>query len=450
MFEFGRDLRRRLSSDNGLKSRSDGLTRGDGAMLELLDLDLLQNEARAADIFAGRIGAKDMPSRCLTAAGVWRELARRSGDAVALRKAAAHAQAALEGFEREGRKAAAARARCEQAAAAMLGADLFGDEDLIAAAAITLKSAAALTGVGAALAQAMLAGLEGRRVLASGDADAAIAVYAAFATPLATLEAAGSKSPAVRLAAAEQRIVRADMLIGCAAKLESHNLADQAQREIRLALQNLDPFYEPLLWARARSLNGSILTLTGELEGDIGPIADGVKILTHTVEAVSRDHSPLDWARVQAALGLALKIMGDASGNSRAFDQAVSCFDRASAVLAAQPALALRAVVSSQRAGALARCAELTADIAVLDAAEAALRSELSDRSTAIDPVAWAICQTNLARIYEARAKLTGRDNGQRAAAALALASAFDVFAEHGLRSLSDMALCALERVRSD
>ena len=91
MFEFGRDLRHRLSSDNGLKSRSDGLTRGDGAMLELLDLDLLQNEARAADISAGRIGAKDMPSRCLTAAGVWRELARRSGDAVALRKAAAHA-----------------------------------------------------------------------------------------------------------------------------------------------------------------------------------------------------------------------------------------------------------------------------------------------------------------------------------------------------------------------
>jgi tetratricopeptide (TPR) repeat protein len=449
MFEFGRDLRRRLSGDNVLKSNRDGLTRGDGALLELLDLSLLQDEARAADIAAGRIGAKDVPALRLTAAGVWRELARRSGDAVALRKAAAHAQAALEGFERDGRRADAARARCEQAAAAMLGAELFGDEGLNAAAAVTLKSAAAQIGVGAALAQAMLAGLDGRRVLAGGDADAAIAASAAFAAPLSALDAAGRKSPAARLAAAEQRLVRADILTGCAAKLKDHILAGQALREVRLALQNLDPAYEPLLWARARALNGSILTLTGELDGDMGPIADGVEALADAVEAVGRDHSPLDWARAQAALGLALQIMGDSSGNSRAFDQAVSCFDRANAVLAGQPALALRAVVSSQRAGALARCAELTGDIAVLDAAEAAFRSELSARPAAADPVAWAICQTNLARLYEARAELTGRDNGQRIAAATALAAAFDVFAEHGLRSLSEMTLTALERVRS-
>ncbi len=449
MFEFGRDLRRRLSGDNALKFPSDGLTRGDGALLELLDLGLLQAEAKAADIAAGRISAKDVPAARLSAAVVWRELARRSGDAVALRKAAAHAQAALDGFESDGRTALAARARCEQAAAAMLGAELFGDDGLNAAAAMTLKAASVQTGVGAALAQAMLAGLDGRRVLADGDAAAALVASAAFEAPLAALEAAGRRAAQARLAAAEQRIVRADILIGCAGRLKDRALAVEAVAELKIALQRLDSSYEPLLWARAQALRGSALTLLGELEADMGLIADGVDALADAIESVGRDHSPLDWARAQAMLGLALSMMGEAAANGRAFDQAVSCYDRADGVLKSQPALALRAAVSSQRAAALARCAELTGDIAVLDAAEAAYRGELSSKSATQDPVAWAVCQTNLARLYETRAEITGRDNGQRAAAAVALSAAFDVFAEQGLRSLSDMALTALERVRN-
>src|SRR6185436_16414964 len=93
MFEFGKDLRRRLTAEKPSATR-DGLTRGDTALLELLDLDLLRAEAKAADIAAGRISVSDAPAARLTASGVWRELARRTGDPVALRRAAAHAQAA--------------------------------------------------------------------------------------------------------------------------------------------------------------------------------------------------------------------------------------------------------------------------------------------------------------------------------------------------------------------
>ena len=377
-----------------------------------------------------------------------RELARRTGDPIALRQSAAHAQAALDGFERTGRTALSARARCEQAAAAILGAELFGDDSLNAAV-LSLKTASLQSGVGAALAQAMLAGLDGCRVLPSGGLDAARAASTAFTAPLAALEAAGRRSPQTRLAAAEQRIVRADILAGCAARLKDRALAVEALSELKLALQRLDASYEPLLWARAEAARGAALALLGELEGDIGLIADGVDALSGAIAAIGRDHSPMDWACAQAALGGALQIMGDSTGNGRAFDQAVSCFDRAYSVLKHQPALGLSAVVASQRAGALARCAELTGDIALLDAAEAAYRSELSSRPAARDPVAWAVCQTNLALLYETRSELTGRDNGQRAAAAMALSAAFDVFAEHGLRSLSDMALTALERVRT-
>ena len=63
------------------------------------------------------------------------------------------------------------------------------------------------------------------------------------------------------------------------------------------------------------------------------------------------------------------------------------------------------------------------------------------------DPVGWAVRQLSFAQICEARAAITGRD-GAAAAAGLALSAALDVFAEHGLRSLTDQAARGLERMR--
>ena len=446
MFEFGRDLRRRFDSDKSVGR--DGLTRGETALLQLLDLELLQAEAKAAETAAGRIGA-DAPAARLIAAGVWREIARRCGDPVALRRAAAHAAGALEGFENSRRGADAARARCEQAACGLLGAELFGDESLAVAAVVTLKIAASQSGVGAALAQAMLAAVEARRVLAKGDAAQVVDAAVAFETPIAALSAAGRRSSQARLAAVDQRLVRAELLVGSATRLQDRDLAVEALAQLKTAIQGLDAAYEPLLWGRAQALRGVGMAALGEMEGDVGLIADGVEALADAVESVSREHSPLDWARAQAMLGTALQTLGEATTSDRAFEKAISCFDRAGLVLKGQPALSLNAHVAGARAVCLARCAELTGDLVVLNAAEAAFRAELANRPAKLDPVAWAICQTNLARLYEARAELTGEDNGQRAAAAIALAAALDVFAEEGLRSLSDMALTALERVRA-
>ena len=64
------------------------------------------------------------------------------------------------------------------------------------------------------------------------------------------------------------------------------------------------------------------------------------------------------------------------------------------------------------------------------------------------DPVGWAIAQVNLAQLYIARLDLDGGDK-ERAAAALALSSAIEVFGEHGLRSLIDQASLALEALEA-
>jgi hypothetical protein len=446
MFEFGRELRRVLSP--AVSPPRDGVAGGDSALLDLLDLDMLRAEGRSADVAAGRVSARDPAARLLEASMVWREVARRSGDAVALRKAAACAQNAAEKYEAARRPAGAARARVEQAFCALLGADLFGDRGLESAVSATLTPVSQDPGPVGALALCGLAGLAGRRALLGGGIEVALAAAAGFEAPLKRLSEAGRGDSALRQAAAEQRAILADILAGCGARLKDQPLLDCALRELKRARASLDPAYEPLLCARIEAQTGSTQALLAELTADTHAAADGVQKLTDALEAVSRDHSPLDWTRIQAMLGRALQVLGEATDTPRAFDQALRCFDRAAFGLKDQTALNLRADVASGRANCLGRLAELTGDIAVLDAAEAALRSELTTAAPAADATAWALTQLGLARLYELRVEITGRGGDRLAGAALAYDSALEVFSEQGLRSLSDLAAQGLERLR--
>jgi tetratricopeptide (TPR) repeat protein len=450
MFEFGRDLKRLfgVEAECGFKGAwREGLTGGDTSLLELLDIRLLTNEARSADVVAGRIGAKDRGARLLEAAVVWREMARRSGDAAALRKGAVQAEAAVKLFETERRHDALAAARCEQAVLAVLGADLFGDEGLVAAATATLARTPANQRT--ALCGALAAGLEGRAALAENDVDRALAAVQAYDAPLRALAAAKRvKGGAACLQLADQRGARIELILACAERLKDRALAQLAVSEAKSAAGVLDPDFEPLAWARLEGLRGSALALLGELDGELTLLADGVEALSAAVDVLAVDHSPMDWARLHAAMGSALQAVGEASTSERAFEQAVSAYDRATQILKIQPALALRAVVANNRALCLARCAELTADLAVLDAAELSFKAELAAAPGARDPASWAVAQMNLARLYEARVEITGRDDGRLARAGAALACAFDVFSELGLRSLTDLAAQGLQRLK--
>ncbi len=448
MFEFGRELKRLFGAE-GMNTPRDGLTGGDSSLLELLDLELLKAEAKAADVAAGRIGAADRAQRRLEAAIVWREVARRSGDAVALRKAAATAEAAADLFDRNRRPDGWARARCEQAFCAMLGAELFGDDGLNAAADLAFREAraAARGGLALPLADVGIAALEGRSRMATGDAQAARVVAARFTVPIQGLMVLTKRCRAARLLAVEARLVRADLLLGWGVRLKDRDLLQQALDDAEAAVDGLDSAYEPLTWARAAAMRGQAMALLGDAAGQIESVAEAVNGLADVLNELNREHSPMDWARLQTALAESLQALGEAGASERAYEQAVTCYDRAAMVLKEIPALALRAVAASNRALCLARCAELSGDLNVLDAAETAFRIELTAMSPGRDPTAWALLQVNLARLYEARLDITGRDRGERAAAAHALNAALDVFAEQGLRSLSIIAADALGRL---
>ncbi len=447
MFEFGRELRRLFNGGRAMPAGQDGFTGGDAALLELLDLRMLKAEAKGADVAAGRISARDRPRRLLEAAIVWREIARRTGDVVALRKAAATAEKSADAYGAVHRQQGWARARMEQALCALLGADLFGDKGLEAAAERAAKEALRAGGAAGLLASGALAEIRGRRVLVGGSLTEARVAGREFNDPLAALESAGRRDSALKLAAAELRMARAEMLMGAGLRLKDEGLLRAAVGDLAAAAERLDTAYEPLTLGRVALTTATARSSLSELTGDIDGLAKGVSELASALDGVSRDHSPLDWARGQTALAQALSQLGEATSSETAFDKAVAGFDRAALALRDAPGLLLRAQVAAGRGLCLARSAELTGDLGTLDAAEAAFKMELIAGPHRQSPVAWAMLQVQLGQLYATRLSLTGKDRGERAAAALAFQAAMDVFGEEGLRSFTAIAADGLERL---
>lgn len=445
MFEFSRELRRFFTADGP----RDGLTGGQAPLLELLDLTLLRGEAKAAEIAAGRVSAKDPAERDLAAARVWREVARRTGDVIALRKAAAAAERASKGFRDENRTRPFAMARCEAAAIALVGVDLFGDEGLAAAAQFTLDEVRAVAPASAAsaLAWGRQLRLRSRALMLKGDPAGILALAREFDGPITALESLLRGRAVTKLEVLHLRCDRAELLYAAGARLRDSDLLQQAVVELDLAAARADATYEPLAWVRVHELRGSALAALGDARGDIESMAKGVSVLADALDVIAPHHSPLDWARLQHSLAVALGALAGASDSEHAFEQALSCFDRTLVLLDDQPAISLKAAASANRAACLARRAELTGDLAEIDQAIEALKSELHLQSADLDPVAWAVCQVDLARLYEIRMQVRGSRAGEVAAAALALSSALDVFAEQGLRTMSDGAVRALDRL---
>ncbi len=436
MFEIGRELKRFFSP----APRRDGLCPGDPALLELLDLNLLQNEGRSADVAAGRIGVKDRSERLVSASQVWREFARRTGDAAALRKAASCAEQAAGLARKEGRSEAVRRAICEQAEVALLGADLFGENGLNAAAEFLMGQAS-----DAFRTRGLAASLAARKAMPSGELSEVQAAVTTFERALAGLNI---KRRNEAYTAARMRCDRAEFLTACGARLREAQLMRTALIDLDKAQAALDGAYHPLTLARVQEVRAAALVRLGELEGDVTPIFEGVEVIGLAIDLLTPDHSPMDWARLHHSLGVALLALGDAGASEAAYDRAMQAFARALNVLNAAPTVALRTIAAQDRADCLVRRAETRGDAVALDEAEAILRGELAALRAPPDPIVWAVLQLNLAKVYMAQVTARGRDRGESARAAEALLAALDVFAERGLRTLADAAQSNLEALR--
>ena len=437
MFQF-----KRLFKSTPQTARA-GLTGGETSLLELLDFNLLSTEGQACDRSASRFDPKQPVALRLRQARVWREAARRGGDAVTLRRAAGAAEKAADIADGMPSQAWAA-ARLEQGLCAMLGAALFGDEGLNAAASQAFTDAISTPGPFAAIARAKLALIAAYQALARGDGLQALAELTAH-DQTGNLLKPLTRDRDIRLALADVRLDRAGAMLDCATLLKDDRLAVRAIADIAIAVEGFDPAYEPITCARAWSLRARGLVTLGDRAGDANRFAEAVEIYSKLFDAVLRDHSPLDWARAQYGQAIALQAMAETTGARTALVEAERAFDRAMHVLGAQPALLLRAEAANARAICRVRAAEMANDLLALDEAEAVFRLELAKADPHRDAIGWALAQFSLARVYQTRAQLTGRDKGERGRAAFALDAALDVFAENGRHDLAVLAENALK-----
>jgi tetratricopeptide (TPR) repeat protein len=447
MFEFKRLFK--PASQTPKPGQRVGLTGGDISLLELLDFNLLSTEGQACDLSAGRVNPKDPADLRLRQSRVWREAARRSGDVVTLRRAASAAEKASRLVD-EGSPQAWAEVRLEQGLCAMLGAEMFGDDGLNAAASAAFADAAAVpgaagaAGAAGAVARAKRGIIAAHQALARNDGLQALAELTAHDQSFTALRPL-VRDRDVRLALADIRLDRASATLSCATVLKDDRLAARALADIAAAVEGFDAAYEPLTVGRAWALRARGLVTLGDLTGEAARIAEAVEIYSRLFDAVARDHSPLDWARAQYGQGLALQALAETAGTTDALREAERAFDRAVHVLGPQPALLLRAEAANARAVCRVRAAELSDDPVALDEAEAVFRIELARCDPHRDPIGWALAQFSLARVYQTRAAVYGKDRGERVKAAMALDAALDVFAENGRHDLAVLAENALK-----
>ena len=416
----------------------------DPSVMELLPLASLKAHA----VFAG-MGMNSAPRRergrkRLAQAQAYRELARRTGEVETLKRAARAAGEAAGEAETDKRLLAAAR--LEQAEAVLLAGDLYDEPDALPAAEgwLDLAETAAQKSPDLLLRVSVLrARTLTRRALGSEFSGLLDAAEAALDTALTGL----GRDPALPILAARGALAceRFELRLARAVRAKDRVAVTHLVDDIGRLAEQIDPDYLPLSWARAESLRGQALAAEGDLSGEAARIADGAAALAAAAEAAPVDHSPLDRARISHALAHAMQSLGEACDEDSLFDHALAAFDQAQAALVMTPELRLAGLAAYDRAAAEARRAERHGDLPALARAETAFKRRLAENSRA--PVAWAVAQMALARIYEIRAGLTG-DRSERVVAALALDEAKSVFAERGLKILTEQADAGLARAR--
>jgi len=431
------------------------------ARLELIDLPLL--ETLISDISApdtSNLGAQRAP-RLLEQCVMLREIARRTGQRPRLLQAAAAAERAARSVQtRQDQDAVRifAAARLQQALCALERSRLFAEGDglddaraYLSAAERALDDVPRANGGSFSGPNLMRARLTAASALAAGDCAAMAATVKMFDAAISALDQRFRTSGPGASGAGENdramaRCERAELIIGMGQRLKDSSLLQDVAKTLETLCAELDPDYLPQSLARAQILRGTALRALGECTADAHLMKAAAGAFRAALDAIPAGHNPLERARAAHGLGLAFQGLAEAVSDVRLYRPALFAMDRALSELP-RHGLPLRAAVAHDRAACLARRAERSGDLGALAEAEGAFKAELIEAGGGGDPVAWAVTQVALARIYEVRADLSDAP-GDRAKAAYTLTEALDVFADRGLKSLSDVAQAALERVR--
>lgn len=407
MFEFGRDLRKLFE-----KARESE----DLGWLELVGADLVQAEARREGVDAGRVSATRPFDGWMRASTLWREHARRTGSRASLERAANAASDAARHTTSPDQTAAAA---IESGAIHLMRFDLFGGPAALNAALSDVQSLTCERAATRSAAAALHARLCARRARLSGETNALLDAGALLD---AAVHDARSLPPTV---ADELRLDRAALSLEAGVHRRDPRMLDQAGRDLRALVETASPDQRPLTRARALALAGAGMVALATLAKDEAAAVQGRALFDAASEQFTPDHSPLDWATV---------LLAGTSGDTPLLTLAQA------EAMTREPGLVLGALVRERRLAAEVTLAEALGDLKGLNGLEAVVLRRLAGPD-ATQPLDWAADQIGMARLFMARARLTGVE---AKSVGLILAEALETARERGATALADRAVLAM------
>jgi tetratricopeptide (TPR) repeat protein len=152
----------------------------------------------------------------------------------------------------------------------------------------------------------------------------------------------------------------------------------------------------PLEWAKAQDDLGVALTTLGERERGTQALEQAVAAFHEALKERTRERVPFDWAKTQTNLSEALVGLGDRVGGTAMLEEAVAILREALTEYTRERAPFEWANTQSSLGGALLVLGGLDSGTAKLEEAAAAFRETLEEWTRERVPLDWASAQSNL------------------------------------------------------
>jgi tetratricopeptide (TPR) repeat protein len=166
----------------------------------------------------------------------------------------------------------------------------------------------------------------------------------------------------------------------------------------------------PLDWARTQRNLGVALSSLGERESGVAKLQEAVTAYREALKEHTREPLPLDWAMTQNNLAVTLTRLGEREGATAKLEEAVAAFREAQKELTRERVPLDWATIQNNVGVVLFKLGGLEGGTAKFEEAVAAFREALKERTRERVPLDWATTQNNLGN---ALAQLGLRENGK-------------------------------------
>lgn len=443
MFEFNKEFLRIFKSKHDV-----GI---DPSVFELLGLENLTTQARAFDTESGRASSKERFKPALEAARLWIEIARRSGDPAALKKATQAAEYA-------GRYASSVKkatlAALTQAEACLLTLELYHSAQLIGVTRDLLKTCTLPAQKDEtlsclyALCDARLATQEAR-LKGFDDLDPALEAMALIDKAVNLSDSALKKiiTPSRKHTNALARFERADLLLDIAQNRSDQTIPQAIITEFEALRAKFDAYSEPVTVSHIVARLARAYGLLGRITKNADLIKQALFLLTLEESYHPEDHSLLDLVAHQVLMATILGWHFEVTQEADGLKKALTIIDFA----------VLKNIAPNLKLFYEAHFIRLSlkTDAAQPDASPdwGLIDQQLKNEMKTIDPrhsaILWALYQLSLGKVYVLRSLRHGL-SFDRLEANYALMAAHDIFEEKGLVGYEADARQWLLRVQVD